>query len=62
MMIDNEVFKEGLVGVFVVKLRVSYVDGIDGILEYWGICIEELVKFSSFIEVVYLFIWGKLFI
>jgi citrate synthase len=60
MMTDNEVFKEGLAGVPAAKSRVSHVDGTDGILEYRGIRIEELAKSSSFIEVAYLLIWGKL--
>ena len=59
-MTDNEVFKEGLAGVPAAKSRVSHVDGTDGILEYRGIRIEELAKSSSFIEVAYLLIWGKL--
>ncbi|MCT0255267.1 MULTISPECIES: citrate synthase [unclassified Synechocystis] len=60
MMTDSEVFKEGLAGVPAAKSRVSHVDGTDGILEYRGIRIEELAKSSSFIEVAYLLIWGKL--
>nr|WP_199309653.1 citrate synthase [Synechocystis sp. FACHB-383] len=59
-MTDSEVFKEGLAGVPAAKSRVSHVDGTDGILEYRGIRIEELAKSSSFIEVAYLLIWGKL--
>ncbi|MBE9204470.1 citrate synthase [Synechocystis salina LEGE 06099] len=60
MMTDSEVFKEGLAGVPAAKSRVSHVDGTEGILEYRGIRIEELAKSSSFIEVAYLLIWGKL--
>ncbi len=60
MVANSEVFKDGLAGVPAAKSRVSHVDGIEGVLEYRGIRIEELAKFSSFIEVAYLLIWGKL--
>ncbi len=35
-------------------------NGTAGVLEYRGIRVEELAKSSSFIEVAYLLIWGKL--
>lgn len=60
MMTNSEVFKDGLAGVPAAKSRVSHVDGIEGVLEYRGICIEDLAESSSFIEVAYLLIWGKL--
>jgi len=60
MVINAEEFKEGLAGVPAAKSRVSHVDGTAGILEYRGIRVEELAKSSSFIEVAYLLIWGKL--
>ena len=60
MVINAEEFKEGLAGVPAAKSRVSHVDGTAGVLEYRGIRIEELAKSSSFIEVAYLLIWGKL--
>jgi citrate synthase len=39
---------------------VSFIDGEKGVLHYRGIPIEELAEKSSFIEVVYLLIHGKL--
>ncbi len=53
-------FFAGLEGVPASKSGVSFIDGEKGILEYRGIRIEELVKKSSFIEVAYLLIFGKL--
>lgn len=53
-------FKPGLEGVPATLSSVSSVDGQNGILEYRGIRIEELAEKSSFLEVAYLLIWGKL--
>ncbi|MEY2984378.1 MAG: hypothetical protein RLZZ568_995, partial [Cyanobacteriota bacterium] len=60
MVIIAEEFRDGLAGVPAAKSRVSYVNGTAGVLEYRGIRVEELAKSSSFIEVAYLLIWGKL--
>lgn len=60
MVIIVEEFRDGLAGVPAAKSRVSYVNGTAGVLEYRGIRVEELAKSSSFIEVAYLLIWGKL--
>ena len=60
MTIQASDFKDGLAGVPAAKSHVSYVDGENGLLEYRGIRIEELAQKSSFIEVAYLLIWGKL--
>lgn len=60
MSTNTEEFKDGLAGVPAAKSRVSYVNGVEGILEYRGIRIEELAEKSSFIETAYLLIWGKL--
>jgi citrate synthase len=53
-------FKPGLEGVPATLSSISYVDGTRGILEYRGIPIEELAKYSSFVETSYLLIWGEL--
>lgn len=53
-------FKPGLEGVPATQSSISYVDGKQGLLEYRGISIEELAKKSTFLEVAYLLIWGKL--
>jgi citrate synthase len=53
-------YKAGLEGIPAAQSSVSYVDGQKGILEYRGIRIEELAQKSTFLEVAYLLIWGKL--
>ncbi|WP_448562483.1 citrate synthase [Trichothermofontia sp.] len=53
-------FKPGLEGVPAALSSISYVDGREGILEYRGIRIEELAKYSTFLETAYLLIWGVL--
>ena len=40
--------------------NVTFIDGEKGILRYRGIPIEELAEHSTFVEVAYLLIWGKL--
>src|SRR5512136_1652590 len=40
--------------------QITFIDGEKGILRYRGIPIEELAEKSTFIEVAYLLIWGKL--
>ncbi|MGF1492415.1 MAG: citrate synthase [Microcoleaceae cyanobacterium] len=52
-------FKPGLEGIPATLSSISYVDGIQGILEYRGIRVEELAASSTFLEVAYLLIWGK---
>ncbi|MFO8017275.1 MAG: citrate/2-methylcitrate synthase [Promethearchaeia archaeon] len=56
---DVEVHK-GLVGVYVDESNISYIDGMKGELYYRGYPIEDLVENSSFEEVSYLLIYGKL--
>lgn len=53
-------FKPGLEGIPAAQSSISFVDGKNGILEYRGIRIEELATKSSFLEVAFLLIWGKL--
>ncbi|AFY78511.1 MAG: citrate synthase [Hydrococcus sp. C42_A2020_068] len=53
-------YKPGLEGIPAAQSSVSYIDGKKGILEYRGIPIEELAVKSTFLEVAYLLIWGKL--
>jgi citrate synthase len=53
-------YKPGLEGIPATQSSISYVDGQRGILEYRGIRIEELAKYSTFIETAYLLIWGCL--
>jgi citrate synthase len=53
-------YKQGLEGIPAAQSSVSFIDGKKGILEYRGIPIEELSVKSTFLEVAYLLIWGKL--
>jgi citrate synthase len=53
-------YSPGLEGIPATKSSISYVDGKNGILEYRGIAIEELAEKSTFLEIAYLLIWGKL--
>jgi citrate synthase len=56
----NIEFKPGLEGVPATLSSISFVDGLNGILEYRGIPIRELAEYSSFLETSYLLIWGAL--
>lgn len=53
-------YKPGLEGIPATESSVSFVDGMNGILEYRGIRLEELAHKSSFVETAYLLIWGNL--
>jgi len=53
-------YKPGLEGVPATQSNISYVDGLTGLLEYRGICIEDLCKYSNFLETSYLLIFGEL--
>ncbi|MFQ5354749.1 MAG: citrate/2-methylcitrate synthase, partial [Thermodesulfobacteriota bacterium] len=50
----------GLEGIPAAMSAISYIDGEAGLLEYRGISIEELSEKSTFLEVTYLLIFGKL--
>jgi citrate synthase len=50
----------GLAGVPCAKSAISFIDGERGILEYRGIPIQELAENSTFEEVTYLLLFGKL--
>ncbi|MDJ0702711.1 MAG: citrate synthase [Leptolyngbyaceae cyanobacterium MO_188.B28] len=53
-------YKPGLENIPATQSSISHVDGQRGILEYRGIRIEELAQKSTFLETVYLLIWGGL--
>lgn len=53
-------YRPGLEGIPATQSSISYVDGQQGILEYRGIRIEELARYSTFLETSYLLIWGEL--
>src|SRR5690606_40681554 len=42
------------------KSAITYLDGANGVLRYRGYAIEELAEKSTFVEVAYLLIYGKL--
>jgi citrate synthase len=50
----------GLAGVPAAKSTISYVDGLQGILEYRGIPIEELATRSTFTETAFLLLFNRL--
>ncbi|MDH4195740.1 MAG: citrate synthase [Nitrospirota bacterium] len=50
----------GLAGVPAAKSTISYVDGLQGILEYRGIPIEELATKSTFTETAFLLLFNRL--
>ena len=53
-------YKPGLEGIPAAQSDISSVDGLNGVLEYRGISIEELAERSTFLETSYLLIWGVL--
>jgi len=55
-----EKFIPGLEGVPIMESQVGFIDGQKGILEYRGIPIEDLAERSTYEEVAYLLLWGKL--
>jgi citrate synthase len=50
----------GFVNTASCKSAITYIDGDDGVLRYRGYPIAELAERSSFVEVCYLLIYGKL--
>ncbi|MBV70632.1 MAG: citrate synthase [Myxococcales bacterium] len=53
-------FVPGLAGVVAAKSAIGWINGLEGILRYRGIGIEELAEHSSFEEVSYLLLMGRL--
>ena len=53
-------FVPGLAGVVAAKSAIGWINGLEGILRYRGIHIEELAEHSSFEEVFYLLLFGSL--
>jgi citrate synthase len=50
----------GLEGVPIMESEIGFIDGLEGVLEYRGISIEELAEKSTYEEVAYLLLFGKL--
>lgn len=55
---NQATFAKGLEGVVAAQTEMSYVNGIEGILEYVGVPISELAEHSSFEETVFL-LWHQ---
>ncbi|MGP1272239.1 MAG: citrate/2-methylcitrate synthase [Phycisphaerales bacterium] len=53
-------FSKGLAGVIAAETNMSYIDGVEGVLEYVGISIHDLAEHSSFEETVFLLWNGRL--
>jgi len=58
--LDRSKTYKGLVGIYVDESHITYIDGIKGELYYRGYPLHDLVNNSSFEEVAYLLIYGKL--
>ena len=57
---DRSKVYKGLVGLYVDESLITYIDGINGKLYYRGYPLRDLCKDSTFEEVAYLLINGKL--
>lgn len=51
-------YSKGLEGVIAAETNMSWIDGVNGVLEYVGINIDALAQNSTFEETVYL-LWNK---
>jgi citrate synthase len=58
--LDKSKTYKGLVGIYVDESLITYIDGINGELYYRGYPLTELINQSTFEEVAYLLIYGKL--
>jgi len=58
--LDRSKIYKGLVGVYVDESLITYIDGINGKLYYRGYPLKKLCDNSTFEEVAYLLIYGKL--
>eukprot|EP00761_Pharyngomonas_kirbyi_P012051 gb/GECH01012078.1/.p1 GENE.gb/GECH01012078.1/~~gb/GECH01012078.1/.p1 ORF type:complete len:488 (+),score=120.62 gb/GECH01012078.1/:1-1464(+) len=64
--VDNDIssgvmaFDPGFMNTAVVRSKITYIDGENGILRYRGYAIEDLVENSTFLEVAFLLIYGEL--
>jgi len=58
--VDDVQVNKGLVGIYIDESLISFIDGINGKLFYRGYSIQELAEKSTFEEVAYLLIFGKL--
>lgn len=54
------VFDPAYMNTAVVQSKITYINGLEGILRYRGYPIEQLVQKSNFLETAYLLIYGEL--
>ncbi|MCA9304511.1 MAG: hypothetical protein KC996_10350 [Phycisphaerales bacterium] len=54
----EKTYSKGLEGVIAAQTEMSFINGTEGILEYVGIAIGDLAKYSTFEETVFL-LWNK---
>ncbi|MEM1600174.1 MAG: citrate/2-methylcitrate synthase, partial [Sulfolobaceae archaeon] len=54
------VVSKGLENVIIKTTNLTFIDGEKGILRYRGYDINDLVKFGSYEETIYLMLYGKL--
>jgi citrate synthase len=58
--LDEKIFDKGLANTIAAESKMSYIDGVNGILEYVGIDIDSLARNSTFEETAYLLWNGQL--
>lgn len=56
----EQLYRPGLEDVPACKSSISFVDGVAGILDYRGYRVEDLCELSTFEEISYLLVYGKL--
>jgi len=56
--VTTSTYVKGLEGIVASQTEMSYIDGVNGVLEYVGIAIGDLAKHSTFEETVFL-LWNK---
>ena len=59
-MTEDVIVHKGLEGIYVTESKLSYIDGIEGKVYVRGYDLTELAKKSTYEEVAYLLIYGKL--
>ena len=58
--LDEKIFDKGLANTIAAESKMSYIDGVNGILEYVGIDIDSLARNSTFEETTFLLWNGRL--
>jgi citrate synthase len=56
----EQLYRPGMEGIPACRSKISFIDGVEGILEYRGYRIEDLCEHSTFEEVAYLLLYGRL--